>query len=139
MREWASLHRAELTEDWNLARAEAELRPIPPLEWEMLKDVVAVRPLDTYRLYLCFEDGAEGVVDLTSQLSFRGVFEPLKDLSYFQLVRVDPDFGNGGVAKWCRSGPGRPVLACHWLSHQARLCVAPIRRPPVSEVRGRGS
>jgi hypothetical protein len=32
VREWASLHRTELTEDWNLARAEAELRPIPPLE-----------------------------------------------------------------------------------------------------------
>jgi hypothetical protein len=30
--EWAALHRAELTEDWNLARAEAELRPIAPLE-----------------------------------------------------------------------------------------------------------
>ena len=32
VREWAELHRAELAEDWDLARAEAELRPIPPLE-----------------------------------------------------------------------------------------------------------
>lgn len=32
VREWAELHRAELIEDWSLARAEAELRPIPPLE-----------------------------------------------------------------------------------------------------------
>jgi hypothetical protein len=32
VREWAVLHRVELTEDWNLARAEAELRPIAPLE-----------------------------------------------------------------------------------------------------------
>jgi len=30
--EWAALHRAELIEDWNLARAEAQLRPIAPLE-----------------------------------------------------------------------------------------------------------
>ncbi len=30
--EWAELHRAELAEDWNLARAEAKLRPIAPLE-----------------------------------------------------------------------------------------------------------
>jgi hypothetical protein len=30
--EWAALHRAELIEDWNLARAEAELKPIAPLE-----------------------------------------------------------------------------------------------------------
>jgi len=30
--EWATLHRAELLEDWKLARQEAELKPIPPLE-----------------------------------------------------------------------------------------------------------
>jgi hypothetical protein len=30
--EWAALHRAELIEDWNLARAEAQLKPIAPLE-----------------------------------------------------------------------------------------------------------
>jgi hypothetical protein len=30
--EWAALHRAELMEDWNLARAEAQLKPIAPLE-----------------------------------------------------------------------------------------------------------
>jgi hypothetical protein len=30
--EWAAFHRAELVEDWNLARAEAGLKPIAPLE-----------------------------------------------------------------------------------------------------------
>ncbi|MBL8291386.1 MAG: DUF4160 domain-containing protein [Bryobacterales bacterium] len=30
--EWASEHRAELKENWNLARAETPLRPIAPLE-----------------------------------------------------------------------------------------------------------
>jgi hypothetical protein len=30
--EWAALHREELAEDWNLARAEAQLKPIAPLE-----------------------------------------------------------------------------------------------------------
>lgn len=32
VREWAGLHRSELEEDWRLARIEAELRPIEPLE-----------------------------------------------------------------------------------------------------------
>ena len=32
VREWAAIHRDELIEDWNLARAEAQLRPIAPLE-----------------------------------------------------------------------------------------------------------
>ena len=30
--EWAALPRAELMEDWSLARAEAQLMPIAPLE-----------------------------------------------------------------------------------------------------------
>jgi hypothetical protein len=30
--EWAALHRAELMEAWGLARAEAQLKPIAPLE-----------------------------------------------------------------------------------------------------------
>jgi hypothetical protein len=30
--EWAALHREELMEDWILAKAEAQLRPIDPLE-----------------------------------------------------------------------------------------------------------
>jgi hypothetical protein len=59
----------------------------------MLKDVVAVQPLEDYRLYLRFEDGVAGVVDLASQLSFRNVFEPLSDPSYFQLAHVDPELG----------------------------------------------
>ena len=30
--EWAALHRLEVMEDWKLARAEAQLKPIAPLE-----------------------------------------------------------------------------------------------------------
>jgi hypothetical protein len=59
----------------------------------MLKDIVAARPLDGYLLHLRFEDGVEGVLDLSRELTFRGVFEPLKDLAYFRQVRVDPDLG----------------------------------------------
>ncbi len=29
--EWAAIHQGELLEDWNLARAQAPLRPIEPL------------------------------------------------------------------------------------------------------------
>jgi len=60
----------------------------------MLKDIVAANALGDYRLHLRFEDGVEGVVDLAPHLSFRGVFEPLKDPAYFARVRVDPDLGS---------------------------------------------
>ena len=32
VREWVKRHRAELERDWELARAQRPLRPIPPLE-----------------------------------------------------------------------------------------------------------
>ena len=59
----------------------------------MLKDTVAVKPLGEYRLYLRFEDGTEGIVDLAARLAFRGVFEPLRDPACFALVRVDSELG----------------------------------------------
>jgi hypothetical protein len=59
----------------------------------MLKDIVAAEALGDYRLHLQFEDGVEGVVKLEPHLSFRGVFEPLRDPAYFAQVRVDRQSG----------------------------------------------
>jgi hypothetical protein len=61
----------------------------------MLKDIVVATALGDYRLYLRFEDGVEGVVDLASHLSFQGVFEPLRDRAYFAQVPADPELGTG--------------------------------------------
>lgn len=59
----------------------------------MLKDIVSAKPLGAYRLHIRFEDGVEGMVDLGSTLSFRGVFEPLRDPAYFARVHVDQELG----------------------------------------------
>ena len=59
----------------------------------MLKDVVHVQPLDSYRLHLLFEDNVEGSVDISEIIGFTGVFAPLKDPAYFRQVRVDADLG----------------------------------------------
>ncbi len=45
----------------------------------MMVDVVEVRPLEGYRLYLRFEDGAEGEVDVSGIVTLEGVFAPLRD------------------------------------------------------------
>ena len=37
---------------------------------QMLKDIVEVRALEDYRLYLRYEDGVEGTVDLETIVSF---------------------------------------------------------------------
>lgn len=57
------------------------------------------RYLVDYELLLTFEDGSVRRVDLEPHLDGE-IFEPLKDISYFRTVRVNPDldtivWGNG--------------------------------------------
>jgi hypothetical protein len=59
----------------------------------MLSDIVEVRYLEAYRLFLRFSDGSAGELDLQPLLDFTGVFAPLRDPKYFAQVRVEPDTG----------------------------------------------
>ena len=56
----------------------------------MFLHVREARYLRDYVIWLRFNDGAEGEVDLTEELEGE-VFEPLKELSRFTRFRVDPD------------------------------------------------
>ena len=56
---------------------------------------VEVRPLEGQRLWLRFEDGSEGTVDL-SDLGGRGVFEAWQERSVFEAVRT----GEHGSVEW---------------------------------------
>ena len=63
----------------------------------MLRDVVEVRALAAYGMFLKFEDGVQGELDLEPLLSpFDGVFEPLRDAAPFREVFVD----SGGTIAW---------------------------------------
>jgi len=46
--------------------------------------------IDGYRIRLRFNDGSEGIADLSDCLEGE-VFEPLKDLKNFKAFKVDPD------------------------------------------------
>lgn len=59
----------------------------------MLIDVVEVRPVKDYVLFIKFEDGLKGEIDLSKIIQFKGVFEPLKDVRYFASVKLNPDLG----------------------------------------------
>lgn len=59
----------------------------------MLKDIVAVHPLEAYQLHIRFEDGVEGVVDLKQMVQFSGIFTRLQDPTYFAQVQVHPELG----------------------------------------------
>ena len=55
-------------------------------------DVVEARYLRDYVVWLKFEDGVEGEVDLSEELH-GPVFEPLRDPEYFRRFAVLPDLG----------------------------------------------
>jgi hypothetical protein len=58
----------------------------------MNNDVVEVRYVRDYVVWLRFQDGTSGEVDI--QPSFKGpVFEPLREIEFFKRVRVDSEIG----------------------------------------------
>jgi hypothetical protein len=59
----------------------------------VLKDIVEAVVLDSYRIRLRFEDGVNGVVDVSDLIAFNGVFSPLKDPLVFSMMRVNQDLG----------------------------------------------
>lgn len=60
----------------------------------MLVDVVSVKPKNDYVLWLEFEDGTQGEVDIKRLLrDFTGVFSKFVDLNYFRRVKVDQETG----------------------------------------------
>ena len=56
----------------------------------MFLHVTKARPLDGYRVEVCFDDGRQGVADLTGALE-GPVFEPLKKPEAFRKFRVDEE------------------------------------------------
>jgi hypothetical protein len=56
----------------------------------MIPEVVEVRHIERYMLWLRFSDGAQGAVDLGSEL-WGPMFEPLKDVALFAQASVHPE------------------------------------------------
>jgi len=55
-------------------------------------DVVEARYLHDYTVWLKFEDGTAGEIDLRDELH-GPLFEPLRDLEYFRRFMVSTDLG----------------------------------------------
>jgi hypothetical protein len=56
----------------------------------MILHIKEAKYLRDYTLWLRFNDGAEGEVDLGTELDGE-VFEPLKNIELFRRFKVDPD------------------------------------------------
>jgi len=59
----------------------------------MLKDIVEARGAGGHRIWVRFEDGVAGEVDVSTLVKFHGVFAALQDLEEVQKVRVDVELG----------------------------------------------
>jgi hypothetical protein len=68
-----------------------------------------------YRLWVAFEDGVAGEIDLQPHLEFEGVFEPLADLRYFSKVRVSSDTG---TIVWPNDSDIDPVVLYSWVTNR---------------------
>ena len=56
----------------------------------MFLHVMSAKPLDGYRVKVCFDDGREGIADLTEALE-GSMFESLKEPEMFRKLRVDEE------------------------------------------------
>ncbi|MDB9468759.1 DUF2442 domain-containing protein [Dolichospermum circinale CS-1225] len=59
----------------------------------MLQDIIEVIPQNNYQLYLKFDDGKQGIVDVSQLIEFTGVFQLLQDLDFFKTVKINPEWG----------------------------------------------
>jgi hypothetical protein len=68
------------------------IMPLPTFMQDMESKrakIVACKPLSNYHIWIRFDDGLEGEVDL-NHLVGKGVFEAWKSIEFFNQVRVDP-------------------------------------------------
>ena len=54
----------------------------------MFMHVEQAKYIDGYKVWLSFNDGAQGEVDLSTEL-YGEVFEPLKDISFFKSFSLE--------------------------------------------------
>jgi hypothetical protein len=80
-----------------------------------MQDVIEARYIGKYTLWIRFEDGIAGEIDLSGEL-LGGVFEPLRDEAYFRQFRVNADTG---TLEW----PNRADFAPEFLYEKVRVAV----------------
>ena len=58
----------------------------------MFKHVIEAKYIEDYKVWLAFNDGKQGEIDLAKKISKKsGVFEPLKDINYFKDFAIIND------------------------------------------------
>lgn len=81
-----------------------------------MNDVVEARYVSQHSIWLRFEDGTQGEIDLSAEL-YGEVFEPLKDEAYFKNFTVNSETG---TIEW----PNRADFAPEFLYEKVQAATA---------------
>jgi len=81
--------------------------------------VVSARPAGGHRVWLQFEDGKSGTLDISKLVPFDGVFAPLSDPKYFRKVAVYGE--GGGTIYWPNGADIDPELLYSEISQEPIL------------------
>jgi hypothetical protein len=79
------------------------------------QQVAAVQSLGGYRLRVTFDDGFAAEIDLSPLVGRGPIYEPLRDVEFFQRVKVSAEWGvlewaedlelsPGSLRAWCEAG-----------------------------------
>ena len=79
-----------------------------------LRRVIEVEVVGEHRLRVAFDDGASGEID-ASKWTWRGVFQPLRDPTYFARVELDPQLG---TISWPNGADIAPETLHLWVSEK---------------------
>ncbi|MEI8347773.1 MAG: DUF2442 domain-containing protein [Pseudomonadota bacterium] len=87
----------------------------------MLLDVVEVRPIKDKIVFLRFEDGLSGELNLEKHVKFTGIFAPLNNWKDFSEVCLNQD---AGTICWPSGADLCPDMLYDWLSQENKHRVA---------------
>ena len=81
-----------------------------------LHRVTDVQVVGEHRLRVAFDDGISGEID-ASNWAWRGVFEPLRDPSYFAQVELDRQLG---TISWPNGADVAPETLHMWVADETK-------------------
>lgn len=59
--------------------------------WHIVPDIIEVKALENYKLYLKFENGEEKIYDMNALINKYKMYSRLKDKEYFKMVKTRGD------------------------------------------------
>lgn len=89
IQEWRKLHKTELLEDWELAEQKKLCLQLNHWNKDMILHVKEAKYLHDYVIWVKFNDGMAGKIDLQNELEGE-MLGPLKNEKFFKSFKVDP-------------------------------------------------